>query len=75
MRRSFKSTLTQKGMSELSFFKRFSYKIRDIIKPTIHPKINFFSRLEKQIIFYIILFLVVATSIFMVLEFGYVEII
>ncbi|TYA70078.1 hypothetical protein [Seonamhaeicola marinus] len=73
MRKTSKSALTQQSVSELSFYKRFKYKIEDFIKPTLDPKISFFSRLEKQIVFFVILFFVVAISIFMVLEFGHYQ--
>lgn len=63
--------LTADSVSKLSFVRRLKFKVYDIIKPSIDPKIALFSRLEKQVSFFVILITVVCASVYLVMEYGY----
>lgn len=61
-------------ITHASFFKRLYYKWKFIMNPSLDPKIVLFSRLEKQSLFYIFLFVIVFVSVYLIIEFGYISI-
>lgn len=63
--------ISEKKITEASFFRRLRYKLKDIVNPTLDPKISLFSRLEKQAIFFVTLFFIVLFSVYLIIEFGY----
>lgn len=70
-----KSKFTQEEITGFPFFKRLKYKLGDVIRPNLDPRIVMFSKTEKQVLFLVMLVFVVSVSVFLILELRTIELV